>query len=72
MVDDRFAGKGMGKKKLGEVCKEIGLDLNQAKERLAKSQVPAGDEETLHDLAARVKVTPMEILKILLVENYKI
>ena len=69
MVDERFAGKGMGKKKLAEVCKEIGVDLNQAKERLGKSQVPAGDEETLHDLAAKVKVTPMDILKIILVEN---
>ena len=72
MVDERFAGKGMGKKKLAEVCTEIGLDLNQAKERLAKSQVPAGDEETLHDLAAKVKVTPMDILKLILVENYRI
>lgn len=72
MVDERFAGRGMGKKKLAEVCREIGFDLNQAKERLEKSKVPAGDEETLHDLAAKVKVTPMDILKIILVENYKL
>jgi hypothetical protein len=72
MVDERFAGKGMGKKKLVEVCQEIGVDLHQAKERLARSQVQAGDEETLHDLAGKIKVTPMDILKIILVENYKI
>ena len=72
MVDERFAGKGMGKKKLAEVCAEIGVDLKQARERLAKSQVQAGDEETLHDLAGKIKVTPMDILKIILVENYKI
>jgi hypothetical protein len=72
MVDERFAGKGMGKKKLAEVCQEIGVGLKQAKERLAKSQVQASDEETLHDLAGKIKVTPMDILKIILVENYKI
>ena len=72
MVDERFAGKGMGKKKLAEVCTEIGVDLKQAKERLAKSQIQAGEEETLHDLAGKIKVTPMDVLKIILVENYKI
>ncbi len=72
MVDERFAGKGMGKKKLAEVCQEIGVDLKQAKDRLAKSQVPASDEETLHDLAGKIKVSPMDVLKIILVENYKI
>ena len=58
MVDERFAGKGMGKKKLAEVCQEIGVDLKQAKERLAKSQVPASDEETLHDLAGKDQSVP--------------
>jgi hypothetical protein len=72
MVDERFAGKGMGKKKLAEVCTEIGVELKQAKERLAKSQIQAGEEETLHDLAGKIKVTPMDVLKIILVENYKI
>jgi len=72
MVDERFAGKGMGKKKLAEVCREIGMDLDQAKERLAKSQVPASDEETIQDLAGKIKVSPMDVIKIILVENYRI
>jgi len=72
MVDERFAGKGMGKKRLAEVCRELGLDLNLAKERLAKNKVTAGDDQTLHDLAGKINVTPIDILKILLVENYQI
>ncbi len=72
MVDERFAGKGMGKKKLAEICRELGLDLNLAKERLAKNKVTANDDQTLHDLAGKINVTPIDILKILLVENYQI
>ncbi|MCE5281268.1 MAG: hypothetical protein LLG93_04115 [Deltaproteobacteria bacterium] len=48
------------------------MDLNLAKERLAKNKVTAGHDQTLHDLAGKINVTPIDILKILLVENYQI
>lgn len=72
LVEEKFAGTGVGRKTLGEVIRQTGVDPAAVKERLAKSRMQMKNEETFHDAAARRKVTPMEILKVVLVENFEL
>ncbi len=70
-VEEKFAGTGIGMKSLAAICKQTGMDMAQAKERLAKNQIDMRDGETLKEAAAVYNLTPMEILKIILIENYR-
>jgi hypothetical protein len=72
LVDEKFAGTGVGRKTLGDMIRQTGLDPAKAKERLAKNKVEMKDEETFHDAAERRKITPMDLLKVVLVENYEL
>jgi hypothetical protein len=72
LVDEKFAGTGVGRKTLAEVIQQTGVDPAKAKERLARNKVEMKDEDTFHDAAGKRKATPMEILKVVLVENFEL
>jgi hypothetical protein len=72
MVDEKFAGTRVGRKTLAEMIQQTGADPAKVKERLAKNKVEMKDSDTFHDAADKRKVTPMEILKVILVENYEL
>jgi hypothetical protein len=72
LVDEKFAGTGVGRKTLAEIIQQTGLDPAKAKERLTKNKVEMKDGDTFHDAADKRKVTPMEVLKVILVENYEL
>ena len=72
MVDEKFSGMGVGRKTLGEMCKEAGIDINQAKEKLRKVNIDMKDDETMKDAATKKNVNPMDVLKVILIENYKL
>ena len=72
LVDEKFAGTGVGRKTLAEVVQQTGVDPAKAKERLARSKVEMKDGDTFHDAAGKRKATPMEVLKVVLVENYEL
>ena len=65
-VDDRFEGKGMGKKALLDICKEVGLDSQTAITKLAGKGISAKTDDTLRKLADAHGTGPMDILKHLL------
>jgi hypothetical protein len=67
LVDQKFEGRGMGRKTLPVLADEIGFDLGRAREKLAVSKLVIKDDEALKDAAARAGMAPMEILKIILV-----
>lgn len=71
-VEERFAGTGVGRKTLAEICKEIGVDLSLAKERLRSNGVEMNENETMKDASAKRKVNSIDLLKVILVENYKL
>ena len=48
------------------------MDQDKIRERLANNKVEMKDGDTFHDAADKRKVTPMEILKVVLVENYEL
>jgi len=67
MVDEKFDGRGMGRKTLAVLAKEIGFDLAKAKTKLVARNLSMKDDETLKDAASKAGTAPMEILKIILV-----
>jgi hypothetical protein len=70
-VEARYSGTGLGRKSLETVCAELGLDLDAARARLAEAGVEAQAEETLRPVADRYGLSPIDLLKILLVEGYR-
>jgi hypothetical protein len=67
LVDEKFEGRGMGRKTLAMLAEETGFDLAKAKKKLAARNLSMKDDETLKDAAAKAGIAPMEILKIILV-----
>ncbi len=72
MIEEQFAGAGLGRKTLSQVCEEVGVDIVHAKERLSKNNIHVKDDEILKNVAARYDIYPIEILKIILVNKYSI
>ncbi len=66
-VVERFEGKGIGKKTLTTICKELNLDSMKVKQKLDSKQIMIKDDETLKEAATRLGVVPIEVLKIILV-----
>ena len=67
LVDERFEGRGMGRKTLAMIAQENGLDLALARKKLAGRQVVMKDDESLKDAAARAETAPLELMKIIFV-----
>ncbi|MBV5339823.1 MAG: DUF4405 domain-containing protein [Deltaproteobacteria bacterium] len=67
LVVERFDGKGVGKKTLTAICHELKLDCSGIKQKLAAKKMTLKDDETLKDAASRLGVTPIELLKAILV-----
>jgi hypothetical protein len=67
LVDEKFEGRGMGRKTLAMLSEEIGFDLAKAKTKLAARNLSMKDDETLKDAATKAGTAPMEILKVILV-----
>lgn len=71
-VDEKFSGTGLGKKTLKIVCEENGIDINFAKEKLNKIGIQMKEEDTFKSIAEKNNTSPIEILKAVLVKDYKI
>lgn len=70
-VEERFAGSGLGRKSLAQVCTDVALPLDEAKRRLAAQGWTAADDETFKAIADRFGVTPIDVLKAILVPGYQ-
>lgn len=66
LVDEKFEGRGMGRKTLGALAGEIGFDLERAQARLAARGWSVGAGESLKDAATRLGTAPLELLKVAL------
>jgi hypothetical protein len=72
LVEDKFAGTGIGQKALSWMLEDIGMSPKLARPRLSKNNITVSDDETLKQIASRYEIEPIEILKIMLVEDYLI
>ncbi len=71
-VEEHFAGSGLGQKTLSQVCAENGLDLGTARAVLGAKGVVPGEEEKLKAAAERYGARPIDLLKLLLVREYRL
>lgn len=65
-IEARFAGTGLGRKRLTEVCEMVGLDVRTGRERLASAGIEAGPDDGIRDLADANGKRPIELLVIIL------
>jgi len=68
MIEERFAGTGIGNKTLVEICAQLGLEISTARTRLKEKGIEMGEGEKLKDSAGRHGMNPMDLLKIIAVE----
>lgn len=69
LVESRFEGSGFGRKRLADICSELKLDQAAVIGKLAARKITAKPEETLKQIAERHQEAPLEILKIILVNE---
>jgi len=69
-VEEQLTGTGLGRKNIRWALAEFKLEAGKAKRRLKKSQIDADFEESFHDIADRYGVSPMDIIKVILVKGY--
>lgn len=72
LVEEKFAGTGVGRKTLSQICEENKIDLNLAKKRLSEKGIITKEDETLKEIADKHNTLPIEILKVILIEDYNL
>ena len=70
-VEEEFAGTGIGQQTVSQIAREVGQEPADLRRRLARQGLDAAGDETLKQIAARHGRNPLEVLKILLVEDYR-
>jgi hypothetical protein len=71
MVEERFEGKGIGRKTVAEMVTETGVDPAAVAARLLKAGIAAANGRTLKELADAHQMTPVDVLKVMLVADDK-
>lgn len=69
-IEEKFAGTGVGRKTLPELSVELKFDLFATREKLSALDINMKDTETLRKAADRHTMTPLDILKVILVDGY--
>jgi len=70
-VEARFSGTGLGRKSLAEICEKLGLDMALSLERLQAAGIPAQAQDNARDLAGRHGLSPIDLLKIMMVPGFR-
>jgi len=70
-VETRYAGSGLGRKSLGELLEQLGLDRTTALRRLREANISAEPQDNVRQLAEQHGDTPIELLKIMLIPGYR-
>jgi hypothetical protein len=69
MVEETFAGTGVGRKSIAQIIKSHGLDKKTVYHRLKASGIEAKDDDKINILADKHNSTPIKILTIMLVDK---
>jgi hypothetical protein len=70
-VEARYAGTGLGQKTLAEVCNSVELAVASCVERLSLKGYNVETDKKLKQVANQYDINPIDILKMLLVKDYK-
>lgn len=72
MVEERFAGSGIGRKTLTQITSENGISMREALMKLEAQGIKIKKNEAFKDAAAKYELYPLDLLKIILVEGYRL
>ena len=70
-VEARYAGTGLGRKTLAEVCESVELTVTNCVERLSGKGFDVATDKKLKQVAEQYDINPIDILKMLLVKDYR-
>lgn len=70
-VEAQFAGTGLGRKTLAQVCADAGVGVDAARKRLAAAGITIPDGVKFKEVADDIDATPIDLLKVILVEGYR-
>ena len=70
-VEARFAGTGLGRKSLSEICAKLGLDIAVALERLETAGIPGQADDNARKLSERHGLSPIDLMKVMLVPGFR-
>ncbi len=68
-IEETFAGTGVGRKTIGQIIKDHGLDYKTTHQRLKRSGIKAKEHDKIKELADKYDTTPIKILIIILVDK---
>ena len=68
LIEETFAGTGVGRKSIGQIIKEQGLDPKTVYHRIEEGGIEAKDDDKIKELADKHDSTPIKILTIILVD----
>lgn len=68
-VEEVFAGTGIGRKSIGQIVRDYGLDDKTVYRRLKEGGINAGEDDKIKELADKHGSTPIKLLTIILVDN---
>ncbi|MBD3169417.1 MAG: DUF4405 domain-containing protein [candidate division Zixibacteria bacterium] len=71
-VETEFAGMGIGNRTIGDISTNLNVDLYMIKERFEANGIDYTSGETLKKIAERHQLNPIDVLKVILVEDYSI
>jgi hypothetical protein len=69
MIEETFAGTGVGRKSIGQIIRDYGLDHKTVYQRLKGDGIEARDDDKIKELADKHDSTPIKILTIILVDK---
>jgi uncharacterized protein YidB (DUF937 family) len=70
-VEARFAGAGLGRKRLSEICTKLGLDISVILERLETAGIPGQADDNIRELSERHGLNPMDLMKVMLAPGFR-
>lgn len=71
MVEEKYAGSGIGRKTFTEIATSMNLDIDRVTTHLAAMNFEVNVDEPLKRAAERNGLPPIELLKAVLIEGYK-
>ena len=72
MVEVEFAGTNLGNKTLEMICENLNIEIEYAQNRLHQNEIEMSKEEKLKNTAERYALNPIDILKAILIEDFKV
>ena len=69
MIEEAFAGTGVGRKSIGQIIRDQELDHKTVYQRLKKDGIEAGDDDKIKEVADKHDSTPIKIVTIILVDK---